>query len=118
MTTLNTIGEELLLPGKCTVKQHCWCMEQWADKLIMQQIHNPKTEGLQFLPKNLQEHGSAMDYRKERILQLATYQFLAARTEAWSIKKDFKSVLNPLDSMEYTEIPAWNWILCNAFAGP
>ena len=172
VTTLNAIGEELLLPGKmyrdAALKRRClfvstgffeWrhlfplgkkgqplktavkypyhiktidsnpihltagIWQQWTDRQtgetvktcalvttaanrLMEQIHNTKKRMPTILTSELAGEWISEGLTEERITEIATFQYPAAKMEAWPIQKDFKSALNPFEEFVYgPELP-------------
>lgn len=63
------------------------------------------------LPEDLAYEWVMGDLSEERIKQIASYQVPSKEMAAYTIKKDFKSQLNPLESHKFEELPelAVNW---------
>ncbi|MCY7421519.1 MAG: SOS response-associated peptidase [Chitinophagaceae bacterium] len=172
ITTLNAIGEELLLPGKmyreAALKRRClfistgfyeWrhifpmgkkgqplktavkypyhirtkttneihltagIWQSWTDRetgetvdtcalvttkanKMMEQIHNSKKRMPCILTEALAGEWISDGLSEARIVELATFQYPSQEMEAWSIQKDFKTALDPLETFEYTDLPA------------
>lgn len=72
---------------------------------LMEQVHNTKKRMPVILPEELAYEWILGDIDENRIKQLATYQFDSENMTAHSIKKDFKTALEPSEEFEYEELP-------------
>ena len=170
VTTLNAIGEELLLPGKmyreAALKRRCLVVssgfyewrhvfplgkkglplktsvkypyhikvkdaeyffmagiwQPWTDKetgetidtfalittkanRLMEQIHNSKKRMPTILPGYLAAEWINDELSENRITELATFQFPASQMEAFTIQKDFRNTLDPVEEFTYAGLP-------------
>ena len=78
---------------------------------LMTQVHNKKKRMPTILPEDLAYEWVMGNLTEERIKQIASYQVPSKEMAAYTIKKDFKSQLNPLEPHKFEELPelAVNW---------
>jgi len=71
---------------------------------LMEKIHNSKKRMPTILTKELALEWIQPGLSKERITEIAAFQYPAEMMEAHSIAKDFQKVVNPKDKYEYKEL--------------
>jgi putative SOS response-associated peptidase YedK len=72
---------------------------------LMAEVHNKKERMPTILPDDLAIEWMRGDLSKERITELATYQFPADKMQAHTIHKEFRDLEDPEMPFEYTELP-------------
>nr|WP_294994493.1 SOS response-associated peptidase family protein [uncultured Sediminibacterium sp.] len=73
---------------------------------IMAKIHNSKMRMPTILNENLAWEWLFGDLSEERITEIGGTQFSSEQMEAWTVAKDFKTVLNPSEKVEWEELPS------------
>lgn len=170
MTTLNAMGEELLLQGKmyrdAALKRRCLFLstgffewrhvpqigkkgqvlkatdkipyhlsvketeifyiagiwQKWTDREtgetvdtcalvtteaneLMEQVHNSKKRMPTILPEHLAGEWLSSGLSEDRISELATFQISFEQMEAYTIRKDFKTAVEPIERYKYENLP-------------
>lgn len=72
---------------------------------LMQQIHNTKKRMPVILPENLAYEWIFGTLSENRIKEIAAYQYNSKEMIAWTIRKDFKAALDPIEEYEYEDLP-------------
>lgn len=76
-----------------------------AANRLMEQIHNTKKRMPTILPDELAFEWLFGDLSEERILEIAAYQYPAGAMKAYTVNKDFRAAIDPLELAEYEELP-------------
>jgi len=76
-----------------------------AANALMAQVHNNKKRMPLILPDPLASEWIRDGLTPTRINELAHYQFPAEQMEAETIRKDFRTALDPMEVEEYSELP-------------
>jgi putative SOS response-associated peptidase YedK len=72
---------------------------------LMQQVNNKKERMPTILPEELAYEWIQDGLSKQRIQELAGYQYDSEEMSAYTIQKDFRTVMNPLEAYDYAELP-------------
>lgn len=72
---------------------------------LMQQVHNTKKRMPVILPEDFAYEWLLGNLNKERILELASYQFPANEMFAYTVSKDFLKKEDPWKEVEYENMP-------------
>lgn len=72
---------------------------------LLQVVHNDKKRMPTILPEELAWKWMMEDLPEPEIKQIASYQLPSEFMSAYTIAKDFKTALNPLEPFEYEELP-------------
>lgn len=71
---------------------------------LMQQIHNTKLRMPTILTNDLADEWLS-NISDNRVTEIATHQFDSEEMQAWTVAKDFKNALDPLQEFDYPELP-------------
>lgn len=77
-----------------------------AANKLMEQIHNSKKRMPTILTEDLAWEWLFGELDEKRITEIAKYQFPAEQMESFTISKDFRSALEPTESVVYDDLPA------------
>ncbi len=72
---------------------------------LMQVVHNHKNRMPTILPEDLAWKWIMEDLKEPEIKEIATYQLPSEEMTAYTIRKDFKTALDPLEHFEYEDLP-------------
>lgn len=72
---------------------------------LMKQVHNKKERMPTILPEELAYEWIQDGLSEERIRELAGYQYDSEEMGAYTLHKDFRTALNPLEEFHYSELP-------------
>jgi len=72
---------------------------------LMAEVHNGKKRMPTILPDDLAWKWIMEDLTEKEVKELAAYQFPSEQMYAYTIRKDFKTALNPLEPFAYEELP-------------
>jgi len=73
---------------------------------LMEQVHNKKKRMPTILTEELAYEWILGDPDEKRIQEIASFQFPAGEMEAYTIRKDFKTIEDPTKAFTYDELPA------------
>ncbi|MFT3680715.1 MAG: SOS response-associated peptidase [Ferruginibacter sp.] len=73
---------------------------------LMAEVHNKKERMPVILPEDLAWKWTMEDLTEPEIKELATFQFPSEEMNAYTIRKDFKQLEDPLEQFEFNELPA------------
>jgi putative SOS response-associated peptidase YedK len=73
---------------------------------LMKQVHNKKERMPAMLTEDLAHEWIFGNLTENRIKEIAAFQIPSEELEAYTIRKDFKAVADPLEAFTYEELPA------------
>ena len=73
---------------------------------IMEKIHNKKRRMPVILNEELAHEWIFGKLSEQRITEIANFQWPSNEMEYYTIRKDFKAALNPIEEFQYEELPA------------
>jgi putative SOS response-associated peptidase YedK len=72
---------------------------------LMNEVHNHKKRMPTILPDELAWRWIMEDLTEKEVKEIAAYQFPSEQMSAYTIAKDFKTAVNPLEPFDYEELP-------------
>jgi len=83
----------------------CFAIVTTKANKLMAEVHNSKKRMPTILPEDLAWKWLMEDLTEQEIRDISAYQLPSEYMSAYTIAKDFKTALNPLEPFEYEELP-------------
>ncbi|MEO7444470.1 MAG: SOS response-associated peptidase [Ferruginibacter sp.] len=84
----------------------CFAIVTTRANNLMAKIHNKKERMPVILTEDLAWEWIFDDLSEERISEISSYQYPESQLHAYTLRKDFKLLADPLEFFEYTELPS------------
>ena len=82
----------------------CFALITTAANSLMEKIHNTKKRMPLILPESLAAEWISDSLDENRIQEIASYQIDSNKMEVYTIAKNFREAINPMEAFNYAEL--------------